>query len=655
MEPLLTVRQRILVALGLLVFALVTLVWIPRLRDEEKRADTQALQVLVRGRIEGVPSDRIDETRILVKVEAWSPYPVLIVPTPGQDSSEKVKEEPIVLVRILPSGEYEADVTGLCAAIDGEAVVKLTITHPLCVPASQRARVRVGPLAGRHEIRVDIELDLAVQITGTVSGRGAADIRISLYDLTETLGFKKEDQIPSSGDHDVIQPQKNVEPDDQGNFRLRAARDHLLLILVHAEQRLPAWRVIEPSDARVADLGPLVLEVGEAIEGTLTAPAPLTGWSVFARRPSSNGLWLGTGRMYGGFIWTKGGPRPGLREVPVDDTGRFRFEGLPRGRRILSLQFEDREHRMGGMYALEPLLESAEQAVSVPAESVKLEVDAASVLRVGMTNAHGAPAFGRYLLELGQHRGVKIDSAGPLIVPADEPFRIKPRPGGPKFTAMEGKTAAAGEERTVSIQLDSKKPSGRVRFTLPANRAFSNCSVTWTRDGYAPTSGFMNWRHLDLSSGSGTLERMAPGRYVFRVSPELGGAGAELGWWIGKPVEANVRSGEESAVEVPLEEGGRFEVHVTHADTGAFQRCRVRLGWPSGKLTFPVLLFRGAQPDKTSVTNRTRGGNPNLGQDPLPAGSYTLYFSQPGFQTETRTVRIEPRRTTRVSVALRPR
>jgi hypothetical protein len=195
-----------------------------------------------------------------------------------------------------------------------------------------------------------------------------------------------------------------------------------------------------------------------------------------------------------------------------------------------------------------------------------------------------------------------------------------------------------------------------VRFELPASKEFSRCNVTWTRDGYAPTSGAMYMRTLDLSSGAGRMEDLPPGHYAFRVAPAEGGEGNRPGWWVGTSVETDVRSAEESVVEVRLEAGGRWELSVIRADTKEFvERCRVALYLPSGEVTYPTLSYRGIRRDADSVTSDTRGGNPNLGLDPLPAGTYRLRLSHPSFRSAWRTLRIEPRRTTKIKVELLPR
>lgn len=653
MKPLMTVRQRILVAIGIALFAVVTLVWVPHLQEQGTEASLPPGHVLLRGGITGLPADRTRDTRILVRVEPWSRIPTLTVSTSDVAGAE-TKEDPGVLATVLPSGAYEADLTGLCAGIEGEAWIKLAVTHPLCIAASRRARVRLNSSGTGAVIHVDVELSTALDIVGTASGGGAEDTRISVFDLTEKLWITEEKEIPRYGDAGVAYPQETVAPDDQGAFRLRAAHDHLLLVLAHASERLPAWHVIEPTVQRSVDVGRLVLEPGEAVEGTLHAPAPLDDWSVSAWVSyPRGGLWLGTGPQVH-YVWTRLGVEPMGQEVQVDAAGKFRIEGLPRGRVVVTPRLLPSARHRG--WVTTPVTESAQKRVRAPTRDVELEV-LASLLRVEMVEADGTPTMGNFRLQLGDRKPMEDQGSGwdGYLVPADERFRIAPGPDDRRFPAVEGTTAPAGEERAVSIHVEPRPEPGGVRFHLPAGGEFSRCVATWTRDGYAPTHGVMYSRSLDLSSGTGSLEDMPPGHYVFRVSPAEGGAGPRPGFWIGRPVETDIRPGEEADVEVPLEEGGRWEVLVTRADTGAFQRCWVELRLPSGEITYPTLFYRGAQPDESSVTSRTRGGNPNQGLDPLPAGTYTLRFLEDGFRTEERTLLIEPRKTARVEVELQPR
>lgn len=437
--------------------------------------------------------------------------------------------------------------------------------------------------------------------------------------------------------------------DSTGAFRLRGVRGHLLVVVVHAPGRLPNHRIFPGSDEGLADMGAVVLEAGVSIEGKVVSPDGLAVSSVFAEVPTPPGaLSLGSS-----FFLTSGGLVSAATGAPVDEAGRFRLGGLQPGLVTLTpglrVPAQDEDMIVG------PLAESARRHVTAPATDVRLEI-LESRLLVEATDAEGRESEGVIELVMeGKRQGtLHVEGSLGLRVPVAMPFRLVPVDGFPKFDPVEGRTADAGGTRTVSIEVVPIPEPGKVRLVLEPRVGIPRCEVTWKRDGAAPPHGSVYRRLKQFVDGDARIDRLPPGRYEFRVVPLRGGEGTD-GWWVARPVEVDIRSGEEALATVPLEEGGRWKVSVTRADTGAFQRCDVDLLLAGGDRAIPLLTYDGPQRESYHAGSRVEVGNPNRAIDPLPAGTYELRFAQPGFRTETRALVIKPRETTRLEVALEPK
>lgn len=617
-----------------------------------------ARRVVVRGQISGVPADRVAETRVRVHLEQVTSLPALVVRTgPAADPPP----DPRTVARVLPTGEYEADVSALAKGIVGEVEITVEAEHPLAVATTVTRSVRLGvydgDAPGAQAFTVPVALQLAQELMGTVVGAGAKGVSAHVFDLTEALEIRDVGELRITSWMQSAEPTDTVAVQGDGAFRLRGARDHLLLVVVYGAGRRPAWRLVQPSPDMEASLGVFELGPGLTLEGRVVTPDFLRVESVSVRE-MSRGEYVQLSTDQGLFEWWDGRLQAPPRDVAVGEDGTFQVEGVPAEGRVHLIPSFVSPWVEKGLAWVDNTLRRHEPVPTTA--SARIEV-VASLLEIHAPDTVRRDRRPRFLLGVGDAEAeahhVPEDGQLRIAVPPDTPFRIESAPEGPACEPVEGRTPPAGERLQIPLEMQAVQAPGGVRFLLREGEVVPRADVSWTRDGYAPRHGFMYATTLKFIEGEAVLSDLPPGAYVFEVEPFGGGEGQDAGWWAGVTVEAEVRAGETSQVQVLPEEGGRWEIAVTRSDTGAFQECVAEVFDLDGKQrSHPRLVYRG-EGGGDDVLRRAfvHGGNPNEALNPLPPGTYKLRCSYPDFLPDERPLVIKQRETTRVAVTLRPR
>jgi hypothetical protein len=443
-----------------------------------------------------------------------------------------------------------------------------------------------------------------------------------------------------------------------GSFSL--AGDAAPVLLVAVADGVPplalSTQVVAGTDTRLPDM---TFAVGAHIRGTwksLGRPVPRgSKLSVFLFQGSGTHLDLDGHVLHesGGDVLERG------HDATTDAAGRFRIEGIEPGLYQVTLVPEGL-----GMRLSQDTLE-----VRASIDDWDLDFDDARIVLA--IELDGIPAEADVELTEGEDRSGSSWTYGgtssvDVCVPPGTVYGLAVKREGCRTVEMEITAPPPRQtlEQTISlvrqpglaelvveIVREDREPVRRAGFALFLEQDDApRLSLLHRRraDGREPSIV----RELSSEDGSFRLVDLPPGRYEVRVEPDSGWDEA-TGSWCHDPAVVDLPSDGRERTTIVLRAGGRLRVRALDS-RGTPLAARVRFVGPSGQamsVGFRTKSGHGEWSSTGSLNPQTPGGW-NLTGDALAPGEYEVRLLKDGRREATRTVRVEPGRTTDVEVVL---